>query len=154
MKFNYENLHRKSPKPLWFRTFLRRYLNRFALLVRVFITDLTRMRDRGTKSTHILNGRVINDISPERYDIRQSRMIYLRSKYDIISVPSYAEGIYHPRQWISYRKIYHPFRKERISLSGNKGRNSLRSLRSKIASFFLKKLDLSRVFSTFSEFGV
>ena len=33
MKFNYENLHRKSPKPLWFRTFLRRYLNRFALLV-------------------------------------------------------------------------------------------------------------------------
>ena len=33
MKFNYENLYRKSPKPLWFRTFLRRYLNRFALLV-------------------------------------------------------------------------------------------------------------------------
>ena len=33
MKFNYENLHRKSPKPLWFRTFLRRYLNRFAMLV-------------------------------------------------------------------------------------------------------------------------
>jgi hypothetical protein len=33
MKFNYENLHRKSPKPLWFRTFLPRYLNRFALLV-------------------------------------------------------------------------------------------------------------------------
>ena len=32
MKFNYENLYRKSPKPLWFRTFLRRYLNRFALL--------------------------------------------------------------------------------------------------------------------------
>ena len=33
MKSNYENLYRKSPKPLWFRTFLRRYLNRFALLV-------------------------------------------------------------------------------------------------------------------------
>ena len=33
MKINYENSHRKSPKPLWFRTFLRRYLNRFALLV-------------------------------------------------------------------------------------------------------------------------
>ena len=39
-------------------------------LVRVFITDLTRMRDRGTKSTHVLNGSVFNDISPERYDIR------------------------------------------------------------------------------------
>ena len=51
------------------------------------------MRDRGTKSPHILNGSVFNDISPERYDIRQSRMIYLRSKYDIISVPSYAEHI-------------------------------------------------------------
>ena len=33
MKLNCENLYRKSPKPLWFRTFLRRYLNRFALLV-------------------------------------------------------------------------------------------------------------------------
>ena len=33
MKFNYENWQEKSPKPLWFRTFLRRYLNRFALLV-------------------------------------------------------------------------------------------------------------------------
>ena len=33
MKINYENSHRKSPKPLWFRTFLPRYLNRFALLV-------------------------------------------------------------------------------------------------------------------------
>ena len=27
------------------------------------------------------------------YDLR--RMIYLRCKYDIISVPAYAEGIYH-----------------------------------------------------------
>ena len=51
------------------------------------------MRDRGTKSTHVLNGREFNDISPERYDIQQSSMIYLRSKYDIISVPSYAEHI-------------------------------------------------------------
>ena len=33
MKFNYENLYRKSPKPLWFRTFLRLISNRFALLV-------------------------------------------------------------------------------------------------------------------------
>ena len=33
MKINYENSRRKSPKPLWFRTFLPRYLNRFALLV-------------------------------------------------------------------------------------------------------------------------
>ena len=33
MKLNCENLYRKSPKPLWFRTFLRRYLKRFALLV-------------------------------------------------------------------------------------------------------------------------
>ena len=33
MKFNCENLYRKSPKPLWFRTFLRRYLNQSALLV-------------------------------------------------------------------------------------------------------------------------
>ena len=32
MKFNYENWHEKSPKLLWFRTFLLRYLNRFALL--------------------------------------------------------------------------------------------------------------------------
>ena len=30
-----------------------------------------------------------------RYDIRRCRMIYLLRKYDIISVPSYAEGIYH-----------------------------------------------------------
>ena len=39
MKFNHENLYRKSPKLLWFRTFLLRYLNRFALLVRAEITD-------------------------------------------------------------------------------------------------------------------
>ena len=44
------------------------------------------------------------------------RMIYLRCKYDIISVPSYAEGIYHPPKVDIISKIYHPFRKERISL--------------------------------------
>lgn len=38
--------------------------------------------------------------------------------------------------------------------SGNKGQNFLSSLRSHRASFFSKKLDLSRVFSTFSGFGV
>ena len=43
-------------------------------------------------------------------------MIYLRCKYDIISVPSYAEGIYHRSQSDIISKIYHPFRKERISL--------------------------------------
>ena len=36
-----------------------------------------------------------NDILLSQYDIRQCRMIYLLRKYDIISVPSYAEGIYH-----------------------------------------------------------
>ena len=44
------------------------------------------------------------------------RMIYLLRKYDIISVPSYAEGIYHRSQSDIISKIYHPFRKERISL--------------------------------------
>ena len=39
---------------------------------------------------------------------------------------------------------------ERVTLDGNKGQNSLSSLRSHRASFFLKKLNLSRVFSTFS----
>ena len=48
------------------------------------------------------------------YDLR--RMIYLRCKYDIISVPSYAKGIYHPPQVDIILKVYHPFRKERISL--------------------------------------
>ena len=43
-------------------------------------------------------------------------MIYLLSKYDIISVPSYAESIYHRLQSGIILKIYHPFRKERISL--------------------------------------
>ena len=33
MKTNYENSHRKSPKPLWFQTFLPLISNRFALLV-------------------------------------------------------------------------------------------------------------------------
>ena len=32
------------------------------------------------------------------------------TRYDIISVPSYAEGIYHTK------RVYHPFRQERISL--------------------------------------
>jgi len=34
-----------------------------------------------------------NDISLSRYDIRLCRMIYMQDKYDIISVPSYAERI-------------------------------------------------------------
>ena len=55
-------------------------------------------------------------ISFTRYDIRRCRMIYLLRKYDIISVPSYAEGIYHPREVDIISKIYHPFRQERISL--------------------------------------
>ena len=59
---------------------------------------------------------LFNDISLSRYDIRQSRMIYLRCKYDIISVPSYAEGIYHRTKCDIISKIYHPFRQERISL--------------------------------------
>ncbi len=51
------------------------------------------------------------------------RMIYLLRKHDIISVPSYAEGIYHLYRYafgVSIKdiisEIYHPFRKERISL--------------------------------------
>ncbi len=44
------------------------------------------------------------------------RMIYLLREYDIISVPSYAEGIYHPPQVDIIPKVYHPFREERISL--------------------------------------
>ena len=50
-------------------------------------------------------------------------MIYLLRKHDIISVPSYAEGIYHLYGYafgVSIKdiisKIYHPFREERISL--------------------------------------
>ena len=43
-------------------------------------------------------------------------MIYLLRKHDIISVPPYAEGIYHPPKVDIISKIYHPFRKERISL--------------------------------------
>ena len=46
----------------------------------------------------------ISDILLTQYDIRQCRMIYLQCKYEITSVPSYAEG------------IYHPFQQERISL--------------------------------------
>ena len=44
------------------------------------------------------------------------RMIYLLRKHDIISVPSYAAGIYHPPQVDIISKIYQPFRRERISL--------------------------------------
>ena len=44
------------------------------------------------------------------------RMIYLLRKHDIISVPSYAAGIYHPPKVDIISKIYLPFRKERISL--------------------------------------
>ena len=44
------------------------------------------------------------------------RMIYLLRKHDIISVPSYAAGIYHPPKVDIISKIYHPFREERISL--------------------------------------
>ena len=36
-----------------------------------------------------------NDVSLMRYDVRRCRMIYLLRKHDIISVPAYAEGIYH-----------------------------------------------------------
>ena len=43
-------------------------------------------------------------------------MIYLLCKHDIISVPSYAVGIYHPPKVGIILKIYHPFREERISL--------------------------------------
>ena len=48
------------------------------------------------------------------------RMIYLLRKHDVISVPSYAEGIYHRAQSDIISKIYHPFRKERISLKNDK----------------------------------
>ena len=40
-KLNCEKKQRKSPKPLWFRTFLLRYLNRFALLCRGAEKDIT-----------------------------------------------------------------------------------------------------------------
>ena len=43
-------------------------------------------------------------------------MIYLLRKHDIISVPSYAAGIYHRTKCDIISKIYHPFRQERISL--------------------------------------
>lgn len=35
------------------------------------------------------------EISLLRYDIRRRRMMYLLRKCDVISVPAYAEGIYH-----------------------------------------------------------
>ena len=57
-----------------------------------------------------LNVSFFNDISLPRYDIRFRRMIYLLCKCDIISVPSYAAGIYHRSQSDIISKIYHPFR--------------------------------------------
>ncbi len=48
------------------------------------------------------------------------RMIYLLRKHDIISVLSYAAGIYHRWQSDIIAKIYHPFRMERISLKNDK----------------------------------
>ena len=48
------------------------------------------------------------------------RMIYLLRKHDIISVPPYAEGIYHRTKCDIIPKVYHPFRKERISLKNDK----------------------------------
>ena len=46
-----------------------------------------------------------------RYGIRLCRMIYLLRKHDIISVSSYAEGIYHRSKSDIISKIYHPFHK-------------------------------------------
>ena len=66
------------------------------------------------------NSYINNDISLARYDIRHCRVIYLLRKYDIISVPSYAAGIYHPPKVDIISKIYQPFRKERISLKNDK----------------------------------
>ena len=61
-----------------------------------------------------------NDISLTQYDIRHCRVIYLLRKYDIISVPSYASGIYRPPKVDIISKIYHPFSEERISLKNDK----------------------------------
>jgi len=61
-----------------------------------------------------------NDISHARYDIRRCRVIYLLRKYDIISVPSYAAGIYRPPKVDIISKVYHPFSEERISLKNDK----------------------------------
>ena len=60
-------------------------------------------------------------------------MIYLLRKHDIISVPSYAAGIYHPPKVDIISKIYHPFRKERISLKNDK-------FLSKLVVFHVKRL--------------
>ena len=37
------------------------------------------------------------------------RMIYLLRKHDIISVPSYAAGVYHMPKAYIIPKVYHPF---------------------------------------------
>ena len=50
-------------------------------------------------------------------------MIYLPCKHDIISVPSYAAGIYHPLEADIISKIYHPFREERISCKKPPGKS-------------------------------
>ena len=50
-------------------------------------------------------------------------MIYLPCKHDIISVPSYATGIYHPLEADIISKIYHPFREERISCKKPPGKS-------------------------------
>ena len=66
-----------------------------------------------------------NDISLARYDIRRCRVIYLLRKHDIISVLSYAAGIYRPPKVDIISKIYHPFSEERISLKNDKFRQKL-----------------------------
>jgi len=47
-------------------------------------------------------------------------MIYLLRKHDIISVPLYSGGIYHRSCSDIIPEVYHPFRKERISLKNDK----------------------------------
>ena len=60
----------------------------------------------------------INDISPYGDMIYGFAVWYILAllEYDIISVPSYAAGVYHRTQCDIIPKVYHPFRKERISL--------------------------------------
>ena len=52
-----------------------------------------------------------NDTSLTRYDIRLTpHDIFAKRKYDIISVPSYAAGVYHMPKAYIIPKVYHPFR--------------------------------------------
>ena len=74
-----------------------------------------------------LNSCIKNDILLRNMIYGFRRMIYLLRKHDIISVPSYAAGIYHLYGYafgVSIKdiisKIYHPFRQERISLKNDK----------------------------------